>query len=254
MIYLNRIVVEFGQFPNKEINLPTENLKLTEINLITFQYEDDSDIFKLILLKSWVNSMNCKSNLYISYLPYSRMDRVNGIYAVSLLAFTEIINNMGFGIVYVREPHSDVTLENINNIEVDNWVSDRLEDAIKMSRADTLFFPDEGARDRYNTEDLSINSAHGYKRRSFDTGNIDDYKIKGDVGYNVLIVDDLCSRGGTFIAASKLLKSQGANHVELIVAHCENNVFTGDVFNYIDKIYTSKEMLDEDHPRIIKMD
>ena len=70
---------------------------------------------------------------------------------------------------------------------------------------------------------------------------------------NVLIVDDLCSRGGTFIEASKKLKAQGAEKISLLVAHCENNVFTGELFAHIDILYTAESNLLKPHPQIVTL-
>jgi phosphoribosylpyrophosphate synthetase len=61
-----------------------------------------------------------------------------------------------------------------------------------------------------------------------------------------LIVDDCCSRGGTFVHSSKLLKRSepakflpGAKKVFLMVAYCENTIFEGELFDHIDMMYIS---------------
>ena len=205
MIYLNNEIVNFGEFPNKEINLPIQVLKTSNTNnIIKFDYTDNLDIFKLGMLKNYLDEINCPNiSLYISYMPYSRMDRVNGIFSVSLKYTAKIINNMNFIKILVREPHSNVTIENLNNSSPEWWVFEQIPDVISLSDADTIFFPDNGAKDRYKTNEIQILISFGYKKRDFSTGNITEYYIKGDVGKNILIVDDLCSRGGTFIQASK---------------------------------------------------
>lgn len=251
MIYLNNKKVNFGQFPNNEINLPLSNLKIKKHNIVKFIYEDDGDIFKLSLIKSCLDDLSVRSLLEICYMPYSRMDRANGIYAVSLKCMTKLINDMKFGSVQVREPHSRATIYGINNMFVDWWCESRLLSVAELFNADTLFFPDKGAQDRYKVD--SLPSAIGFKKRNFQSGDIEEYNIDGNVGQNVLIVDDLCSRGGTFIKASILLKEKGAKHIALLVAHCENNVFTGSIFDHIDMLYTSKELLNRDHSKIIKL-
>jgi ribose-phosphate pyrophosphokinase len=106
--------------------------------------------------------------------------------------------------------------------------------------ADSLLFPDAGAQKRYLSP---LKYAVGHKHRDFESGDIQSYSILGDVGERVLIVDDLCSRGGTFIGAAKELRAKGAKEVFLLVAHLENNVFTGELFDHIDGLYTSKDNL-----------
>ena len=63
--------------------------------------------------------------------------------------------------------------------------------------------------------------------------------------FNVIIIDDLSSYGGTFVQASKKLKEIGANKVYLVVAHAEESVYKGELFDHIDKLYTTNSILKE---------
>lgn len=58
---------------------------------------------------------------------------------------------------------------------------------------------------------------------------------------NVLIVDDICSRGGTFTFTAKALKEAGANEVYLYVTHCENTIHSGTVLTdgLISRVFTT---------------
>ena len=47
-------------------------------------------------------------------------------------------------------------------------------------------------------------------------------------GKNVLIWDDICSKGGTFYHAAKKLKEMGAANIYLMVSHCENSIHNGE--------------------------
>jgi ribose-phosphate pyrophosphokinase len=58
------------------------------------------------------------------------------------------------------------------------------------------------------------------------------------VDAKVLMVDDLCSRGGTFITAAKVLRPV-FSHVYLVVAHLENTVHAGPLLDEIDGIFAS---------------
>jgi len=155
--------------------------------------------------------------------------------------------------VVTREPHSPSTIEWLNGATADNWCADRLAEVAKDGEFDSLFFPDFGAKQRYG-EGHELPTAYGKKTRAFLTGDITGLEVFGDVGKNVLIVDDLCSRGGTFVAGAKLLKEKGAGRVSLMVAYVEDNVFTGEIFDHIDRIYTSSERELRNHPRITKID
>lgn len=199
MITLNCKEVVFGKFPNGGINLPVGGLSLLSDNVVKLAYEDDADFLRLALVKGWLDDMNCMASLYLAYMPHSRMDRANGHYAVGLKAACQLVNSLNFQRVIVREPHSPITVEWLSAATVDNWCADRLAGVVKDGEFDSVFFPDFGARQRYG-EVHGLPAAYGNKTRDFLTGDITGLEVVGDVGANVLIVDDLCSRGGTFVA------------------------------------------------------
>lgn len=251
MVLLNGGEVIYGVFPNGELYITKSILRFKNYNTIKFIYNDQTDIVKLILLQSHLNDHNRTSMLYIQYLPYSRMDRVNRDYAVSLKAISRVINFLKFDKVVIREPHSQISLEGIYNSVEDEWCMAHLKQVILSSGANSLFFPDKGAANRYANDELPI--AFGKKTRDFNTGKITSFEISGSIEENVLIVDDICSRGGTFIQAAKKLCEEGAKKVSLLVSYCEENVHTGNLFDYIDKLYTSVDCSVTDHPQIIKL-
>lgn len=253
MITLNGKEVNFGKFPNGETNLPVGNLTLLADNEVKLTYEDDSDFMRLALVKAWIDDMNCAASLYLAYMPHSRMDRANGHYAVGLKAACQLVNSLNFQEVIVREPHSPSTVNWLNSAKVDNWCADRLVRVVEDGGFDSVFFPDFGAKQRYG-EGHELPTSYGKKTRDFLTGEITGLELIGDVGANVLIVDDLCSRGGTFVAGGKLLKEKGAGRVSLLVAYVEDNVFAGEIFDHVDRIYTSSERELRNHPRITKID
>ena len=82
------------------------------------------------------------------------------------------------------------------------------------------------------------------KKRDWKTGNIlglDIINAEAIKGKNVLIVDDICSRGGTFYHSAKALKEAGAARISLYVTHLEKTVLDGELFTsgLIEAIYTT---------------
>lgn len=82
------------------------------------------------------------------------------------------------------------------------------------------------------------------KQRNPDTGELSNFQLFGDVeGKRVVIVDDICDGGGTFIAIAKLLRENGASSVDLYTTHgiysknldplltCINNIRCFDTIN-----------------------
>ena len=63
-----------------------------------------------------------------------------------------------------------------------------------------------------------------------------------------LIVPGITTRELDKIAAEvAVLKEKGVENVSLLVSHCEQNIFKGQVFDYIDRVYTTDSILDFDN-------
>lgn len=98
--------------------------------------------------------------------------------------------------------------------------------------------------------------AFGVKRRNWETGQIEGLDIIGDPekikGKTILIVDDICSRGGTFFHSAKKLKEMGAGDIYLYITHCENTILDGDILNgeLIEKVYTTESIFTKEHEKI----
>ena len=61
---------------------------------------------------------------------------------------------------------------------------------------------------------------------------------------NVIIIDDISSRGGTFYHSAKKLKELGANKIYLYITHCEKTILEGEIFSsgLIEKVYTTNSI------------
>ena len=119
----------------------------------------------------------------------------------------------------------------------------------------TVFYPDEGAMKRYS-DTHEYPRAFGMKTRNPETNRVDSLKIAGDAGHikdnYVLIVDDICSKGGTFYFAAKKLKELGAKNIYLYITHCENTILEGDLIKsgLVKKIFTTDSIFTASHPLI----
>lgn len=256
MIKLNGELSVFSRFPNNETKVG-KILNSMIKNKAFFKYEDDQDLFNLMLLKKYLDANDnrfSRSELIISYMPYSRMDRSEDDSPFTLKYVADFINDLKFDKVTVVEPHSDVTPALLNNVKV-KFVTPDLIDSVKKDvgfddENDCLMFPDAGATKRYSVGE-GVNVVYGNKKRDFKTGEITHFELYGDVnaaGKKVIIVDDMSSFGGTFVKAAKALREQGFTEIYLLVAHAENSIFAGSLFDNIDKIFTTDSLLTEqDH-------
>ena len=68
----------------------------------------------------------------------------------------------------------------------------------------------------------------------------------------ILLIDDICSYGGTFKHSLEKLKEMGAGECNIYVTHCENSVLKGDLINskLFKKIYTTNSIFTKENEKI----
>lgn len=117
-----------------------------------------------------------------------------------------------------------------------------------------LCYPDEGAAKRYSSQ-IGRDYVFCIKHRDWRTGKIERLELTTPekvAGRNVLIVDDICSRGGTFTFTAKALKESSAGEIYLYVTHCENTIFNGEILKdgLISHVFTTESIYRGDHANI----
>lgn len=158
--------------------------------------------------------------LHIPYLPYARQDKdIANDATFALHTFANIINQLKLNRVTAYDTHSNIAQKLINHFQ--NIFSVKpIAQAYLESESNCIVFPDEGAKNRYAAYFDNTDIVYAKKVREQLTGEIKSVKLSGDVeGKNVLIVDDLCDGGGTFIKLAELLYLKGANKVNLYTSH-----------------------------------
>lgn len=257
MIKVGNVEIKQGQFPDGTLLMkfdPNGDEFDSRGNmLVEWYYENDAELFSLICVKRHLDRVYPYSDvvLYMPYIPHARMDRVKSDEDVfTLKYFCEVINSLGFKMITVRDAHSNVSLALLDNV-VEEPINRFVKQAILQSRADALFFPDEGAMKRYSG-DFDMPYAFGMKKRDWETGKIlglDIINAENVKDKNILIVDDICSRGGTFFHAAKALKAAGAKSVSLYVTHCEKTIVLGEMAStdgLVDHVYTTQSIFPEE--------
>lgn len=287
MISLNGDIVNIGSFPNGECYCDIDSDKVkcnhNEFNFIEMRFENDEDILFLSFLKDYLDDLmpNKPCDLFMPYIPYSRMDRVEENRLFTLKYFAKIVNRLNFRRVVVMEPHSDVSSALIDRIVVvnesdflakiamrdsiglvgDAWLKKdgfndigyNLENLYNIAKNSGVYIvlPDYGAEKRYKKQIDYPKILTCSKDRAFNDGKIRSTVIHGVENARdckiAIIVDDLCSKGGTFMGVADALRCEipTIEKVVLCVTHCENNIFNGFVLssNVIDMVYTTDSIL-----------
>lgn len=257
MILLNNHPVEFTTFPNNERRLDVNTEHLLDDNIVIWHYKDDSSIFELLLFNKSMTQLEETYELVIAYMPYSRMDRVQeDATAFSLEMLVSILGNQLTHVtnIYIFDPHSPVTLRqfDFHNLPACELPYSLAKSVFKENQVDLedtwVVFPDKGAAKRYNF-DAYPNVIICEKTRDFATGQIIGmsakiHKMTGKLGRvtKLVIVDDLCSYGGTFVRALAAVKENpyvAFKEAWLIVSHAEDAIVKGDVLKEFDKVFTT---------------
>lgn len=260
MIKINSVTVEAGSFPDGTLlikqRIPDED-KIT----IEWFYENDRETLAVIYLVNHLKAHGKTDiHLFMPYIPNARQDRVKTEEDIfTLKYFASLINSLGLRSVTVLDPHSSVSEALIDNIVIlkpQKYIEEVINEiTTSEGEAPSMFYPDEGAGKRYSGM-IPLPYAFGIKKRDWQTGKILGLDLAGDTdsiqGKNVLIVDDISSKGGTFYHSAKRLKEAGAENIYLYVTHCENTIFSGELLSddIIKKIYTTNSILTKEHEKI----
>ena len=219
---------------------------------VTARLHSSDDIISLAMIKNAIENedMKAKIDLFMPYVPYARQDRICDTgEAFSLKVFTNLLNGLNFNTVTICDPHSEVTPALIDRVKVISQL-----DIIQKFEAfrnritfgNCLFVsPDSGANKK--TSNLAAFFGHrefirADKLRDLATGQIKETIVYCEdlVGTDVVIADDLCDGGMTFIKLAEVLKKKNCGKVLLYVTHgVFSKGFAPLLDGGIDEIYTT---------------
>jgi ribose-phosphate pyrophosphokinase len=249
-IPFERFVFPDGQ---DHIKILSEEM-LNELVLIKTRITNASDLFVLLQATEVLrNSLGVRRiGLLITYLMSARMDRrMSKKEPISLKIVADIINSQRYEDVSIFDPHSSVTETLIDGADVltnakfiQNVLKDLNDDNLK------ILSPDDGAAKKITQLNLDLgigtqNIIYARKSRSVVDGKISKVVVDTDDldGEPVLIIDDICDGGATFIGLAKALREKNAGKLYLAVSH---GIFSKglDVLSDYEKIYTTNSYKD----------
>jgi ribose-phosphate pyrophosphokinase len=195
--------------------------------------------------------------LYVPYFLGARSDRKFLYGETNYLknVICPIINSQGFSKVYVVDPHSDVLeacLNNFAKFSNYNLVDDALSYLIKEDEDNkvALISPDAGALKKiYDVaKEFGIsNVTTASKVREISTGTILRTELPTmdlDGIEHIVIIDDICDGGRTFIELAKEIIKQTNKPIYLIVTHGIFSAGFSELSKYFTYIYTTNSVKD----------
>ena len=176
---------------------------------ITWVFEDNSEIFDIMLICDALNREGLRPYLYMPFIPYQQQDRVmEEGQPFSLKVFTELLKSCKLKFLHVCTPHSEVATTLLDGVAEHLMVWQQ-----KVEEHVVVVVPDAGAYKRLSK--LSNKLVVCNKTRDISTGNISGTRVDTqaleeyiDAGYTQFhVVDDICIRGGTFIPIAEVIRS-----------------------------------------------
>lgn len=251
---------EISKFPDGQQTLHLKNVRVALVIDKTIQIKSRLNNFKdlelIICANQALKNLGVGHvNLYVPYFTGARSDRQFVNTGVNYLkqVICPIINSQNFASVTVIDPHSDVLeacLNNYEKISNTSLVNFALKDLNGRSAQTAIVSPDAGALKKiydiakhFNIKNVTTAS----KVRDIETGNIVRTELPTmdltDIEH-ILIIDDICDGGRTFIELAKEIKKQTNKPVYLIVTHGIFSAGFDSLVGNIENIYTTNSVRD----------
>jgi len=204
-----------------------------------------NDLFDIAQVVDAIRESNPTVDIHLNteYIMCARQDRVcNEGEPLSARVVARMINSLGFVNVVTTTPHSDVLpalINNCNHFDLTPVMLDMVTDGL-LARPNPpkhvfLVSPDAGATKRTFMNVKYMNDmgcvgcsfVQGEKHRDPKTGELSGFGV-GNVTFTeddiIIVTDDVCARGGTFIGLAKALYTAGASskNMYLTVVHADS--------------------------------
>jgi ribose-phosphate pyrophosphokinase len=222
------------------------DLKDVEEITISQRIQSFNDLGLFLLAVDAVRRLGVESiKAILPYFPAARQDRVmiSGE-PFSLKVYTDIINACNLKEITIYDAHSDVTSALLNQNKSLTNHSFIMKVLADINKDITLISPDGGALKKIYKLAQALQNYEVIecgKSRDVKTGKLSGFKVYSDDldGKDLLIVDDICDGGGTFLGLAKELKRKNAGKLYLAVSHGIFSKGFKDLETYYDHIYTT---------------
>lgn len=253
----NEMELTMGVYPGGEVHVELPeigNLDMEGRFVVTAKLRCADGIQALCQIKSIIDQSTPSSvRLMLGYTPYSRQDRiaVPGD-ALAAKVFATQLNNLNFDAVMTVDNHSDVITALLDRAI--NLTKDDMADQPEMDffqKYDVFVAPDLGAAKEVEALAKRFGKVfvQGLKSRDPKTGIISNFSHQAPEssldGKRVLIIDDLCDGGGTFIGlAENLDKWHKMESMSLFVTHGIFSRGTETLAKIFTMVYTTNTLID----------
>lgn len=232
-ITVDKIDIKTWTYPAGERGMSVSQvpLGLTETS-IWLSFEGSSDIVDLINIMDFLNVNNIEvTELIMPYFPFSRQDReivthADAVLPFSLRGFVGLLESLGIQRIVTMDLHSEAA-RRVSSIDIVNipqavflepLIRDVLYSILDVPKEKiAVLFPDAGASLKARTYS-GLQSFYAVKSRDTSTGFVTTSlpSLPASIS-DVIIVDDICDGGATFVGIANLLPKGVSPH--LVVTH-----------------------------------
>jgi ribose-phosphate pyrophosphokinase len=242
----------WSEFPGGESYVRIDELPVAPADClfrIDLNFRSNKDLIDLLLLtdavrRHWGPVQRARIYLVMNYLPYARQDRVcSPGESLSVKVVADLINSQNYEWVECMNLHSDVAgslIDNLHHLQLTELIA-----PLRFRLINTMLVsPDAGAakKVRYAAESSAWKGViYADKVRDVATGDITGTSVHSEhLGdQDLLIVDDICDGGRTFIELAKVLRTITTGRLYLYVTHGIFSNGTATVTQHFDKVFTS---------------
>ena len=216
-------------FPDGQPHLEIQSRpSINQVVTIETAIRNPNELFNLLLAREALATVGIRDvNLDIRYLMAARMDRSIDLgHPLTLTIVAKMLRHK-FNDIRVLDPHSSATAVFLGSKPV--YPHSVLKCVLAQYKPEEtyIFAPDAGSTARvleYLKADVrEFDVLQGAKKRNPETGTLSGFELLNTPAdlhsRNVLILDDICDGGGTFVGQALMLRELGVKHVDLYVTH-----------------------------------
>lgn len=244
-----------SRFPDGEIQITLEEFSRKDSIEVHCRITNTEELFILMQVADILNRHGVRWCLYIYYLMGMRMDRVMDFNRpFTLKIISDFIKNIGSVSTDILEPHS------IRSTQLsDSFTMDLTYDNKSYSQLDPNYYktyenyqvvyPDKGASERYGRSRIAVKAN---KVRNPETGQIESIEITNpelfkDNNKPLMVVDDLCDAGGTFVGLAKEIRKYTDKELNIFVTHMVNRKGIENLSKAYNHVYFTNSYKDWDN-------
>lgn len=218
---------------------------------VTAWLQNSDDVMNLLMLHDAIIRQYGDSEVHLTvpYLPYARQDRVcSAGEALGLHVVLDLLKRFSSLTSYDIHNADAIAPCKINEVPLFDIVTAHSA-AICLYESVVLVAPDKGAKEKVEalTSDKIV---YGSKIRDSGTGKLTGFGFTTGAeceGKDLLLVDDICDGGGTFIGLAEKLKELKPKSMSLYVTHRIFSKGIEDLLEVFDNIITTNTFM---HPYV----